>query len=99
MLHVHRQQGSEQRRQHAPHVADVLQNLSVRGSNATSCNSPATWRESLTLLDPATWWTKWSEVTYEVIDFHDIQAYEAEKRSADAKGPTGSTKDPHQTDT
>ncbi len=60
----------------------------------------ACWRYGLAdLLDPATWWTKWSEVTYEVIDFHDIHAYEVEKRSADAKDATGSTKDPHPTDT
>src|ERR1022692_2318957 len=45
MLRVHRQQGSEQRRQHAPHVAEVLQNLSVKRSNATSCNSSRTPRE------------------------------------------------------
>jgi hypothetical protein len=47
MLRVHRQQGSEQRRQHAPHVAEVLQNLSVKRSNATSCNSSRTPREGL----------------------------------------------------
>jgi len=29
----------EQRRQHALHVAEVLQNLSVKRSNATSCDS------------------------------------------------------------
>ena len=29
-------------------MAEVLQNLSVNRSNATSCNSSATWREALT---------------------------------------------------
>jgi hypothetical protein len=45
MLHVHRQQGSEQRRQHAPHMAEMLQKLSVKRSSATSRNSSRTPRE------------------------------------------------------
>src|ERR1035437_6321046 len=33
-----RRQGSEQRRQRAPHLAEVLQKLSVKRFTATSCN-------------------------------------------------------------
>jgi hypothetical protein len=37
--------GSEQGRQHAPHVAEVLRNLSVKHSSATSCNISRTPEE------------------------------------------------------
>ena len=45
MLQASRWQGSEQRRQHALHVAEVLQNLSVNRSSATLHDSQATPRE------------------------------------------------------
>jgi hypothetical protein len=45
MLQARRWQGSEQRRQRAPHVAEMLQNLSVERSSATSCNSSKTPKE------------------------------------------------------
>ena len=38
MLQVRGGQGSEQRRQRAPHLTDVLQTLSVKRFTATSCN-------------------------------------------------------------
>src|ERR1019366_6735807 len=38
MLQVRGGQGSEQRRQRAPHLAEVLQKLSVKRFTATSCN-------------------------------------------------------------
>jgi hypothetical protein len=37
-----RRQGSEQRRQRAPHLAEVLQKLSVKRFTATSCNGLGT---------------------------------------------------------
>ena len=42
MLQVRRGQASEQRRQRAPHMAEVLQKLSVKRFTATSCNRPGT---------------------------------------------------------
>ena len=51
MLQTGRWQGSEQRRQHALHVAEVLQNLSVNRSNVTSCHSPATPKEQRQALE------------------------------------------------
>jgi hypothetical protein len=38
MLQVRGGQGSEQRRQRAPHLTEVLQKLSVKRFTATSCN-------------------------------------------------------------
>ena len=52
MLHVRVQQGSERRQQDAPRVVDVLQNLSVNRSNATSRNGLGTWREAVTAVRP-----------------------------------------------
>ena len=59
----------------------------------------ACWRSGLAdLLDPAAWWARWSEVTYEIIDFHDIQAMRKmeKKESADAEDATGATEHPDQ---
>src|ERR1019366_505892 len=44
-----RRQGSEQRRQRAPHLAEVLQKLSVKRFTATSCNGLRTPGEGLRL--------------------------------------------------
>ena len=42
MLQVRDGQGSEQRRQEAPHLVNVLQKLSVKRFSATSCNRSGT---------------------------------------------------------
>jgi hypothetical protein len=49
MLQVRSGQGCEQRRQQAPHLAKVLQNLSVNRSNATSHHTGCTCRERVTM--------------------------------------------------
>ncbi len=60
MLQVRGGQGSEQRRQRAPHLAEVLQKLSVKRFSTTSCNGSRTPREGLrrtetSRLDIADW--------------------------------------------
>jgi integrase len=47
MLQVRGGQGSEQRRQRAPHLTEVLQKLSVKRFTATSCNGLRTPGEGL----------------------------------------------------
>jgi integrase len=47
MLQVRGGQGSEQRRQRAPHLAEVLQKLSVKRFTATSCNGLGTPGEGI----------------------------------------------------
>lgn len=58
MLQVCGRQGFEQRRQRAPHMAKVLQKLSVKRFSATSCNRLGTPGEAtkhgITKLDALT---------------------------------------------
>ncbi len=49
MLQVRGGQGSEQRRQRAPHLAEVLQKPSVKRFSTTSCNGLRPPREYATL--------------------------------------------------
>jgi len=54
MLQVRGGQGSEQRRQRAPHLAEVLQKLSVKRFSTTSCNGSRTPREEV--------WSGWAGI-------------------------------------
>jgi integrase len=53
MLQVRGGQGSEQRRQRAPHLAEVLQKPSVKRFSTTSCNGLRTPREGIRLSELA----------------------------------------------